>query len=230
MQSRDFGSEITGIKFQLRKDKGKIFLQVHATINGEQKVLMEKMLMILLNKADILGDDEVIAEYQTHFLDHALAYLKNAFGVKVEKEELPVFVVSALAQTGLQPWLDTVQHYLQYDRDHSSLLLFDIVPIAPKPVGHIREVTEEALPWLVEHNYVEKLDVKYAKVREVADAEFCRLAYMLPWGNDEAELRFRNVMSKKRFVTKLETAGLVKGDIIKIKSLYNGLADRFIRY
>ena len=66
------------------------------------------------------------------------------------------------------------------------------------------------MPWLVEHGYIQELDVKYAKVREVADAEFGRLAFMLPWGNDEAELWFWNVMGKKRFVTKLETAGLVK--------------------
>ncbi|MBP6910356.1 DUF1967 domain-containing protein [Patescibacteria group bacterium] len=230
MQSRDFGSEITGVKFQLKKENGKLFLQVHATIGGEQKILMEKMMMVLLNKADILDDAEVIAEYTTHFMKHAQEYLKGAFGVKIDKDEMPIFIVSAIAQTGLTEWLDLIQHYLQYDRDHTSLLLFDIVPIADKPVGHIREVTAETLPWLVENLYVEQLDVKYAKVREVADAEFCRLAYMLPWGNDEAELRFRNVMSKKRFVAKLETAGLVKGDIIKIKSLYNGLPDRFIRY
>lgn len=56
-----------------------------------------------------------------------------------------------------------------------------MVPVAKKPVGSIREVTKEALPWLVEHGYVEELDMKYAKVWEVADEEFCRLSYMLPW-------------------------------------------------
>ena len=86
------------------------------------------------------------------------------------------------------------------------------------------------MPWLVEHNYISELDMKYAKVREVQDAEFCRLAYMLPWGNDEAEIRFRNVMGKQRFVQKLETAGVVKGDIIKITSLYEGRDDKYIRY
>ncbi len=221
MQSRDFGSEITGIKFQLRKEKGKLFLEVHATLDGEQKVLMEKMIVIILNKADILDDQEVIAEYKAHFIDHAQIYLKHTFGVQIEKDEMPVFVLSALAQTGLEEWLDLVQHYVQYEREHASLLLFDVVPVAKKPVGYISDVTEATLPWLVENGYVEKLDVKYARVWQVEDAEFCRLAYMLPWGNDEAELRFWNVMAKKRFVTKLETAGLVKGDIIKIKSLYS---------
>ena len=86
------------------------------------------------------------------------------------------------------------------------------------------------MPWLVDRNYIHALDVKYAKVWEVADQEFCRLTYMLPWGNDEAELWFWNVMGKKRFTQKLESAGLVKGDIIKIKSLYSGIEDKYIKY
>jgi len=229
-QSRDFGSEITSIDFQLRKEDKKLFLQVQAVIGGEQKVLMEKMITILLNKQDILDDAEVISEYKDHFMAHAQTYLKNTFGVQIGKEEMPIFVTSAVSREGLDAWLDVIQHYLQYEREHSSLLLFDVVPIPPKPEGHIRNVTEETVPRLLEHGYLSELDVKYARVWEVEDAEFCRLAYMLPWGNDEAEMRFRNVMSKKRFVAKLETAGLVKGDIIKIKSLYSGVEDRYIRY
>lgn len=232
MESRDFGGAITGIKFQLRKDNGKVFLQVHASMEyeNEQKVLMEKMLMIVLNKSDILADPEVIGEYVEHFVAHAQDYLQHRFGVHFDRNEIPIYLTSAMTHAGVEMWLDAVQHYLQYEREHSTLLLFDVVPVEQKPVGHIREVSEEALPWLVEHGYVEELDVKYAKVWEVADAEFCRLAYMLPWGNDEAEIWFWNVMGKKRFVTKLETAGVVKGDIIKIKSLYSGVDDRYIRY
>ncbi len=210
MQSRDFGSEITNIHFKLRKDNERLFLEVLATINDEQKVLMEKMVVIILNKQDILDDDEVVGEYTTHFLQHAQMYLKHTFGVFLETQEIPVFMISAMTQNGVTRWLDLIQHYLQYDREASSLLLFDVVPVEKKPVGDIKDATAEVLPWLIERGYVEELDAKYAKVWQVADDEFCRLAYMLPWGNDEAEMWFWNVMSKKRFVTKLETAGLVK--------------------
>lgn len=133
IQSRDFGGEIKGIDFQLRKDKGKIFLQVRAAMDDEQKVLMEKMLMIVLNKADILADPEVIGEYVEHFLAHAQSYIKHTFGIQVEKNEMPLFLTSAVTQSGIEMRLDAVQHYLQYEREHSSLLLFDVVPVAKKP-------------------------------------------------------------------------------------------------
>ena len=230
MQSRDFGNEISNIHFQLRKKNGKLFLDVLATIDGEVKVLMEKMIVIVLNKQDILDDQEVIAEYTAHFVAYAITYLQNTFGISVDKQEIPVYMLSAITKQGIDSWLDLIQHYLQYEREQSALLLFDVVPVAKKPVGHIKDITKEELPWLIEHGYVEELDVKYAKVWEVADAEFCRLAYMLPWGNDESELWFWNVMSKKRFVTKMETAGLVKGDIIKIASLYSGVQSKYIKY
>lgn len=230
MQSRDFGEEITDIGFKLRKEKASFLLEVIATIGGEQKVLMEKMVVIILNKQDVLEDDEVIAEYIEQFLVHAQAYITHIFGIKVATKEIPVFMLSAITKTGVDAWLDVVQHYLEHEREHSSLLLFDVVPVAKKPQGHIRDATAESLPWLVEHGYVEELDMKYSKVWLIEDEEFCRLAYMLPWGNDESELWFWNVMSKKRFVAKLETAGVVKGDIIKIASLYNGVQDKYIRY
>ncbi len=181
MKSRDFGNEITGIKFQLKKRDGKVFLQVHAAMDGDEKVLMEKMITIVLNKEDVLDDQEVIAEYVEHFSVHAQKYLKDTFGVAFEKSELPIFLTSTITRSGIDTWLDVIQHYLQYEREHSPLLLFDIVPLTKKPVGHIRDVTDEALPWLVEHSYLEPIDAKYAKVREVQDAEFCRLTYMLPW-------------------------------------------------
>lgn len=186
--------------------------------------------MIALNKEDIIEDAEVVGEYKKQFLKQAHSYLQKTFKIKLTDKETPVFVMSAMTKSGMDARLDEIQHYLQYERQHTSMLLFDTVPIAAKPTGYIMEATQEIMPWLIEHGYVSELDAKYAKVREVQDAEFCRLAYMLPWGNDEAEIWFWNVMGKKRFVQKLESAGLVKGDIIKITSLYEGKEDKYIRY
>lgn len=230
MQSRDFGGEISAIDFQLSKEKKNLLLQVNAVINGEQRVLMKKMIMIVLNKSDLLEDSEIISEYRTTFARHAQHYLQDKFGISLDSSEIEIVLTSAVTREGVDGRLDMLQHYIQYEREHVSMLLFDVVPVAPKPQWHIREVTEAVMPWLIEKWYLQELDAKYSKVREVADAEFCRLAYMLPWGNDEAELRFWNVMSKKRFVQKLESAGLVKGDIIKVTSLYDGVEDKYIRY
>lgn len=67
-------------------------------MNGEQKVLMEKMITVLLNKQDVLEDAEVISEYKTQFLQHAQSYLKNTFGIQVEKDEMPVYTTSAITR------------------------------------------------------------------------------------------------------------------------------------
>ncbi|MEI7478435.1 MAG: DUF1967 domain-containing protein [bacterium] len=94
----------------------------------------------------------------------------------------------------------------------------------------IRETTAEDLPVLIERSFVDAQDVTYAKVRYIAHREVTRLVYMIPWGNDEAEMRFWNVLDKKRILQKLVTAGMVKGDIIHVHSFYTGQEDRFIRY
>lgn len=100
----------------------------------------------------------------------------------------------------------------------------------PKESVEIYETTAIDMPMLIENEFVEEADVKYAKVWFIKERELCRLVYMLPWGNDEAEMWFWNVLDKKRLLQKLITAGLVKGDIIHVHSFYEGTEDRFIRY
>lgn len=94
----------------------------------------------------------------------------------------------------------------------------------------IYETSAIDMPMLIEKEFVEASDVKHAKVWFMKEREVCRLVYMLPWGNDEAEMWFWNVLDKKRLLQKLITAGLVKGDIIHVHSFYEGTEDRFIRY
>ena len=134
LASRDFGGPIESVHFALRKGEGsKLFLQVQAKINGEEKTLMEKLVMIVLNKQDIIEDAEVIAEYKKHFLQQAQSYLQKTFKVKLTDKETPVFLMSAMTKDGVNDWLDEIQNYLQYERQHTSMLLFDIVPISAKP-------------------------------------------------------------------------------------------------
>jgi Domain of unknown function (DUF1967) len=94
----------------------------------------------------------------------------------------------------------------------------------------IYETTAIDMPMLIAQDFVEASDVTHSKVWFMKEREVCRLVFMLPWGNDEAEMRFWNVLDKKRLLQKLITAGLVKGDIIHVHSFYEGTDDRFIRY
>lgn len=69
-----------------------------------------------------------------------------------------------------------------------------------------------------------------AKVWEIRDPEICRLVNILPRGNEQAEHRFWNVMMKKKYLSDLEKAGVLHGDVLKIMSYYNGVDDRYIMY
>ena len=91
----------------------------------------------------------------------------------------------------------------------------DLAPLDLEPVKvqtsrgrdslKVHETTEIDMPMLIEEEYVDEQDVKYAKVWYVEEREICRLVYMLPWGNDEAEMRFWNVLDKKKLLQKLIT-------------------------
>jgi hypothetical protein len=52
----------------------------------------------------------------------------------------------------------------------------------------------------------------------------------LPWGNDEAEHYFWQLMQNKGFIELLEDEGMMKGDILRIRSFYEGVEDKYILY
>ena len=74
----------------------------------------------------------------------------------------------------------------------------------------VKDVTKERLGWLIEHEYLEEKDEKYVFVREIAHPEMSYLTYVLPWGNDEAELWYRRVLEKKQILKHLERVGVKK--------------------
>ena len=94
----------------------------------------------------------------------------------------------------------------------------------------VKEVTKEWLSRLVEHDYIEAKEEKYVFVREVKHPEMSYLTYVLPRGNDEAELWYRRVLEKKQILKQLERAGVKKGDVFLIKSPYVGKDDRRVRW
>lgn len=53
---------------------------------------------------------------------------------------------------------------------------------------------------------------------------------MLPRGNDEAEERFWKILGHKGILEIFDQNGIHKGDVLKIKSYYEGKDDRYIMY
>jgi hypothetical protein len=96
--------------------------------------------------------------------------------------------------------------------------------------NYIKDITEEELPKLIEEGYIEEWQAKYVKVWEVYEPYMAYLTYVLPWWNDEAELRFWEEMEKKWILKWLQKYWVRKGDILKIKSPYSWYDDRYILF
>ena len=92
----------------------------------------------------------------------------------------------------------------------------------------ISESTDKEKPFLIEHDYLDEVSAKYTKVRSIQNPEICRLVFIIPRGNEEAELRFRKQMSQKGYLDLFEQEGIRKGDVLKIKSYYTGHEDKYI--
>lgn len=65
-------------------------------------------------------------------------------------------------------------------------------------------------------------------VWEIAHPEIAYLTFVLPRGNTEAELRFRNALEKKKLLNWLRASGVRKGDVLKIISPYTGHPSKYI--
>ncbi|MDR0282916.1 MAG: hypothetical protein LBI53_06650 [Candidatus Peribacteria bacterium] len=94
----------------------------------------------------------------------------------------------------------------------------------------ISDITEEEKPYLVKNDYLDEVSSKYINIRYIQNPEICRLVFIIPRGNEEAELRFRKQISQKGYLDLFEEAGIRKGDVLKVRSYYEGHEDKYIVY
>jgi hypothetical protein len=110
-------------------------------------------------------------------------------------------------------------------------VVYDTHEVTINEALYIQDITEEAKPFLVENHYIEDTLINAnLKVWHVTEPDLCRLVYTLPWGNDQAEHRFWNILIKEKKSPLLRKAGIVHGDVLKIVSDYAGEEDKYIMY
>lgn len=204
-----------------------------ATTNA---LLMHKQCVFVWNKVDLVNDAEII-----NALTHEVATMVIQFSKKkisVKKLLPSVFVVSAWSQVGIDQWLK----YIRDTLTHTPIpeFMFDVqdnkdsvwVKRTRTQLDQlvVHDITEQKLSWLIEHDYLEEKEKKYVYVREIYHPEMSYLTYVLPWWNDEAELRYRRVLEKKQILKQLERAWVKKWDVFFIKSPYAWKEDRWIRW
>lgn len=224
------GGEDKYLEVQIREDDG--FITFYAYEEG--KVIIEKRMMFLINKYDLVNDKDILKEYQEQLYNQILDFFKkNKIWTKITKKLLTqhTFTLSAATHLGVDEWLN---HLVEMLKKTDVTEVYHVENIQHREVikrqDTIKNISETEKEFLIEHEYITAHDAQYVNVREIYNEDFAKLVWQLPRGNDEAEGWFRKQMGQKWFLDEFENRGIQKGDIFKVISPYEGLAERYIQY
>lgn len=201
----------------------------YTVTNNAGEILLKKAILLVATKLDELDDEDLQKIYQKEVLERFATYLKKSFGAKVTSTQLApsLLVLSSFQRETLDPFLTTCITLLtsyQYVFEQEVLQ----ITMTPPAVPYVKDVTDSQLQHLLDEGYIQETDAKYIHIREVMEPEICYLSFVLPWGNYEAELRYRTTLAKEKHLSWLEKYGVRKGDVLKIVSLYDGQDDKYV--
>lgn len=229
--STEFGEKIDDIILSLETEEdGYLILHCIAQRGDKQEVLFQKAIHIIANKYDMVNDLEIAQEFTKALATHIQQHFKTQWGRDISQKDLlhNTFIVSAATHYGIAEWTKTLANMIT-QREIKYTYLFDTVITHTEHHEFVTDVTENELDTLIEQGYIDSSSSR-AKIWEIWDPEICRLVNILPWGNDQAEYRFWNVMLKKKYLSDFEKAKILHGDILKVMSYYSGVEDKYIMY
>lgn len=213
--------------FSIEQDGKAIAFKVYE--NGEE--IIHKKIIFLLTKADLLNDEEILEEYKKTFIKKFEEKTIKLFGNQLDEQNIRenIFIVSAFTHNGLENRLAKMTEILK-KTPIPHIHLEAQQSFKKEEFKMIREITETEKEKLIKHNYIDEVEAKYLQVWYINHPEIAKLVYTLPWGNDQAELWFWSEIKEKGFAELFIDAQINKGDILKIKSYYEWLEDRYIVY
>lgn len=205
-----------------------LFYTITQKTHDNEVVVLKKMITILINKYDLIADTEIMDEYVENVFTQLLTYFKKTFKATISKSVLrkQIVVVSTATRHNIDTALDLFLTGLEALTAHDTIVYSTLK--TPEPESYVHEAPEEEFEQLLDEGYINETEKKYAKLRHVYEPHICYLTFVLPRWNDEAELRFRQIMEKEKHLKRLEKFGARKGDILRIISLYEGVADKYI--
>lgn len=218
------------VEVQIKEDKGMITLFIYE----EGKLVIEKRLLFMINKYDLINDAEILKEYKDQLRKEVLAFFKkNNIWTKITKKLLEehTFTISAATHFGVDEWLKKIVDVLTKTDAQEVYHVENIVHQQIKTrEDSIRNISEEEKEFLVSNNYISAGDAQYVNVREIYNPEFAKVVRQLQRWNDEAEAWFWRQITQRWFMEDFESRGVQKGDIFKVLSPYEGLEPRYIQY
>ncbi len=217
----DIVSQDIEIKYETKKQ------WIQMDILSEWKLLFSKTLVFLINKIDLVQDEEILEEFEKELRTK----INHLFWVNTWN----IFIWHSWNKEIFNNFLDEVIELLREKTEQNTV--FDEY-LLPKPEylpeekedRYVKDITETEIPKLLEENYIDENQASLLNVFEVANKKLAYYTYILPWGNREATMLFFDVM-KSEWITKwLLQNGVMIWDILKIKSPYAWVQDRYITW
>ena len=239
-------SEGEVLTFILREDGNFIILEV----KKREELLLSKKIILILNKRDLLNDEAILREYKTTLYAELNAFLRENNFQRLDEEilEKNTFTTSAGTYYGVGEMLRKLAELLQKtpDNGYHPESIFDETTYFEEPetedLTMVTEITEQeklgASPLVMQQTTLQPQTPsrprlpfpQMVKTPNLQNREICKLVFMIPRGNDQAEQYFRQQMQSKGFLEILSSEGVMKGDVLRVKSYYENFDDKYIQY
>ncbi len=208
-------------------ENNKLRYRVTATIDEKKIVLLQKAIVFVVNKIDTMLDEEVRSEFVKTLTEKLDAYFKKHLTQKVDYSKL-ISLISSASREGIDGFLNTLVYLLQ-DENYRTIGDQEIIAADALAVNQwVEDITGQEINILIDRGYIKPLQAQKVHVWKVNDPIISYYTYVLPWWNEEAEMRYWATLGKDGHLKEIVKAGAKKGDILKIVSIYAGLQDVYI--
>jgi len=208
---------------------------IEYSVHHEEELVFHKFIWFIINKVDIINDEEILADYTTTLIEKITDYFNTTFKAGLTKKQTESYCIAVSAAT--TQWKDELLDYMvrciawmeKYEDSYEEPTIpFEKKQAFQDTEDPIKRVNQETLDMLLENEYIDEETLKKHSVWQLDNGEIAYLTFVLPWGNYEAELWFWGQLAQKGYLDEWEKVGFKKGDIIQIISPYAGIDNRFI--
>ena len=226
-----FGDPIHDVVVRIEQDHDHelLYFVMEATQNGEKRVMMKKIIQFVINKQDLISDDEIEREYLHTMRKTIQTYYQETFDTSPTDNILfhSTHIVSSATHHGIDDRKKSLAHYMTL---LPTIQLYEQIVIREEydDAPLVTDITEQEEKVLEEGGYLEDQDLDYKHIRYIQDPAISKLVFTLMRGNDEAEMRFWKTLSERGAVDALTGAWIRRGDILKVRSYYEWVEDKYI--
>lgn len=204
-----FGDPIHDVVVRIEQDHDHelLYFVMEATQNGEKRVMMKKIIQFVINKQDLISDDEIEREYLHTMRKTIQTYYQETFDTSPTDNILfhSTHIVSSATHHGIDDRKKSLAHYMTL---LPTIQLYEQIVIREEydDAPLVTDITEQEEKVLEEGGYLEDQDLDYKHIRYIQDPAISKLVFTLMRGNDEAEMRFWKTLSERGAVDALTGA------------------------